>query len=178
MARVVLLALMAVASVLAAETEIVVEKAGEAGCVGAKPGDTVWVDYTGTLEDGRVFDTSRQENREPISFQLGQGKVIPGWEQGLMGACEGEMRKLKIPPELAYGDTGVKDVIPPKAHLFFDVEVKKIEQAPAKPSRGGKMSLVTALLVLAGFTTIMVFLLKHLNQKKDATRKKSSGKRK
>ncbi|PIK45246.1 hypothetical protein BSL78_17890 [Apostichopus japonicus] len=63
----------------------------------AQNGDIVEVHYTGTLEDGSVFDSSRAEGREPIQFPLGSGKVIQGWEQGILGMCVGEKRKLTIP---------------------------------------------------------------------------------
>lgn len=65
----------------------------------------------GELTDGTEFDNSF-ERGEPISFKLGSGMVIPGWEQGLLGACKGEKRKLKIPPHLGYGESGAGDTIP------------------------------------------------------------------
>lgn len=65
----------------------------------------------GELTDGKEFDNSFTRG-EPISFKLGSGMVIPGWEQGLLGACEGEKRKLKIPPNLGYGESGAGDTIP------------------------------------------------------------------
>ena len=65
----------------------------------------MFVHYTGTLkEGGKEFDSSRKG--EPISFELGQNRVIPGWEQGLVGTCPGEGLKLDIPPELGYGAEG------------------------------------------------------------------------
>jgi len=66
--------------------------------------------YVGTLEDGRKFDSSLDRN-EPFQFQLGVGQVIKGWEEGVLGMCVGEKRKLIIPPALGYGDQGAGDII-------------------------------------------------------------------
>ncbi|KAL6049348.1 Peptidyl-prolyl cis-trans isomerase FKBP14 [Balamuthia mandrillaris] len=85
-------------------------------------GDTVAVHYIGFLQDGTPFDTSLQRN-EPLKLTLGQGAVIEGWEQGLLGMCKGERRRLTIPPHLGYGDAGFPPVIPPKATLHFAVEL-------------------------------------------------------
>jgi FKBP-type peptidyl-prolyl cis-trans isomerase 2 len=67
----------------------------------AVSGDTVTVHYTGTLDDGTQFDSS--EGKEPITFKLGSGEVIPGFEKGIEGMKEGEEKKLDIAPEQAYG---------------------------------------------------------------------------
>lgn len=83
--------------------------------VKSKAGDLILVHYEGTLEDGTVFDSSFKRN-SPITFQLGTGRVIKGWDQGLLDMCIGEKRKLTIPSELAYGDSGIGP-IPPKATL-------------------------------------------------------------
>lgn len=90
-----------------------------------KNGDMVSVDYTGTLEDGTVFDSS--QGREPFTFTLGAGDVIAGWDQGILGMKVGGERKLTIPPELAYGETGSGSKIPPNATLIFTVELLEIK---------------------------------------------------
>ncbi len=92
----------------------------------AKTGDMVTVNYTGTLADGTVFDSSLNPGRTPFQFTLGQNSVIQGWELGVLGMKVGEERKLTIPPELAYGSTGAGGVIPPNATLMFDITMLKI----------------------------------------------------
>ncbi|KAF5101896.1 hypothetical protein D0Z03_000515 [Geotrichum reessii] len=92
----------------------------------ARSGDVIQVDYTGTLLDGTVFDSSLKPGRTPFEFGLGLGQVIPGWDRGLLGMCIGEKRKLTIPPHLAYGKTGAGGVIPPDATLIFTAELKGI----------------------------------------------------
>ncbi|MEK9604076.1 MAG: peptidylprolyl isomerase [Flavobacteriaceae bacterium] len=85
-------------------------------------GSNVSVHYRGMLLDGTVFDSSYQRN-EPISFPLGEGKVIPGWDEGIALLTKGASAKLVIPSQLAYGSSGAGGVIPPDATLIFEVEL-------------------------------------------------------
>ena len=88
-------------------------------------GSIVSVHYTGTFQDGRVFDSS--VGGEPFQFILGAGQVIPGWDQGLQGMKVGGKRLLIIPPDLAYGSQGYGP-IPSDATLTFEVELVEISQ--------------------------------------------------
>mgnify|MGYP003394941154 CR=1 FL=1 len=88
-------------------------------------GSIVMVHYTGTLDNGTVFDTS--VGGQPYRFVLGGGQVIPGWDQGIQGMREGGKRLLIIPPELAYGTQGYGP-IPPNATLIFQVELVDVAE--------------------------------------------------
>lgn len=84
-------------------------------------GDVLTVHYVGTLQNGKIFDSSRDRGT-PFTFILGAGQVIKGWEEGLMGMREGGKRKLIIAPDYGYGERGVGP-IPPNATLIFEVEL-------------------------------------------------------
>ena len=103
--------------------EIVDEKVGTGP--EAKKGDKVKVHYTGTLMNGKKFDSSRDRN-EPFQVTLGQGQVIKGWDEGIPGMKVGGKRKLTIPWNMAYGEAGHPPDIPAKAALKFDVELIEI----------------------------------------------------
>ncbi|HVU23143.1 MAG TPA: FKBP-type peptidyl-prolyl cis-trans isomerase [Opitutus sp.] len=96
-----------------------------------KPEDTVRVNYTGTLVNGTVFDSTSQHGGQPAEFQLDQ--VIPGWTEGLQKIAKGGKIKLYVPPDLAYGDDG-RPGIPPASTLIFDVELLDIKPAAAAPA--------------------------------------------
>ena len=92
----------------------------------AEKNKMVSVHYSGALADGTVFDSSYKRN-EPISFQLGIGRVIKGWDEGIGLLNVGGKAKLIIPYFLAYGESGRPPVIPAKATLIFDVELTHIK---------------------------------------------------
>ena len=104
----------------AAEIEIISDKPGD----GKKIIHHSWVqiEYTGSFESGDVFDTNVGKNR-PLVVQMGMKEVIPGFEQGIIGTTKGTKRKIKIPAELAYGEKGGGDVIPPNTDLIFEFEI-------------------------------------------------------
>jgi FKBP-type peptidyl-prolyl cis-trans isomerase len=105
-----------------AQAELLIEDQTIGSGAEAKSGQTVTVHYTGTLTNGKKFDSSRDRN-QGFSFQLGAGQVIKGWDQGVAGMKVGGSRKLTIPAHLAYGDRGFPGAIPPGSTLIFEVEL-------------------------------------------------------
>ncbi|HEX3343076.1 MAG TPA: FKBP-type peptidyl-prolyl cis-trans isomerase [Polyangiaceae bacterium] len=93
----------------------------------AKDGDTVHVQYTGTLTNGKKFDSSYDHGGDPFKVTIGKGEVIKGWDQGLPGMKVGGKRRLRIPAELGYGAAGSGPDIPPNAGLVFDIELVSID---------------------------------------------------
>eukprot|EP00181_Compsopogon_caeruleus_P000936 CAMPEP_0184679556 /NCGR_PEP_ID=MMETSP0312-20130426/2393_1 /TAXON_ID=31354 /ORGANISM="Compsopogon coeruleus, Strain SAG 36.94" /LENGTH=171 /DNA_ID=CAMNT_0027129073 /DNA_START=67 /DNA_END=582 /DNA_ORIENTATION=- len=105
-------------------------------------GDTVTVHHEGRLEDGTVFESSyptreetdevedEEDEGEPVTFRVGEDEVIAGWNQGVLGMCVGEIRKLIIPPSLGYGEVGSKDKnVPERATLKVKLELLRFEAA-------------------------------------------------
>jgi FKBP-type peptidyl-prolyl cis-trans isomerase FkpA len=88
----------------------------------ASSGKIVEVHYIGWLEDGIRFDSSRDHNR-PLTFRLGAGDVLKGWDEGLAGMKVGGKRRLVIPPGLGFGKQGVGSVVPPNAVLYYEFEL-------------------------------------------------------
>jgi FKBP-type peptidyl-prolyl cis-trans isomerase len=93
----------------------------------AKAGDSVKVHYVGTLPDGKEFDSSKKHDR-PFDFELGAGRVIKGWDQGVAGMKVGGKRKLTVPPSLGYGARGFPPVIPANSTLIFEVELLEVKK--------------------------------------------------
>jgi FKBP-type peptidyl-prolyl cis-trans isomerase FkpA len=91
----------------------------------AAQGRQVTVDYTGWLPNGKMFDSSKPEDRNPLTFTPGQGRVIPGFEEGVIGMKVGGVRKLVIPADLGYGNQS-RGEIPANSVLIFDVELLSI----------------------------------------------------
>lgn len=91
-----------------------------------KAGDTISIHYTGMLTNGQKFDSSLDSGK-PFEVQIGVGKVIKGWDEGVIGMKVGGQRRLIIPPDLGYGAQGAGNVIPPNATLVFDLELLSIK---------------------------------------------------
>lgn len=107
--------------------EVLTEGSGN----GAKQGDTVVVNYIGTLPSGAEFDNSYKRG-QAFPVVIGEGRVIAGWEKGLLGIKVGEKRKLTIPPAMAYGESAIPDgrggyLIPPNSTLIFEIEALEIQ---------------------------------------------------
>ncbi|CAH3109801.1 unnamed protein product [Pocillopora meandrina] len=110
--------------------EVEVIKPGDGGT--PTRGQTVVVHYTGTLQNGKKFDSSRDKGR-PFKFKIGAGEVIRGWDEGVAQMCVGQRAKLTCSPDFGYGGRGVPVfsltiyTIPPNAVLIFDVELLGLE---------------------------------------------------
>ncbi|HEY6331223.1 MAG TPA: FKBP-type peptidyl-prolyl cis-trans isomerase [Blastocatellia bacterium] len=89
-------------------------------------GQSVTVDYRGTLENGTEFDSSYSRH-QPFVFQIGQGRVIKGWDEGVLTMKVGGKRKLIVPPDLGYGPRGMPPKIPGNATLIFEVELHGVQ---------------------------------------------------
>lgn len=107
-------------------TRLIVEDIKVGSGKRAEPGTNVSVEYTGTLTDGTVFD-SNAGSGQPFSVVLGAGRVIPGWDSGLVGMKVGGKRRLIIPPDMGYGEQGSPPTIPGGATLVFTVEMKDVQ---------------------------------------------------
>jgi FKBP-type peptidyl-prolyl cis-trans isomerase len=108
-----------------AESDLKIENVKEGAGAEAVNGKQVSVHYTGTLTDGKKFDSS-VDRGQPFKFVLGAGQVIRGWDLGVAGMKVGGKRKLTIPPQLGYGERGAGGVIPPNATLLFEVELLEV----------------------------------------------------
>lgn len=117
----------------------------------AAKGDKVKVHYTGTLDDGTVFDSSRE--REPLEFVIGSGTLIPGFENGVLGMKVGETKTIDIPAADAYGErkdglmaslerSEVPDNIEPKAGMFVEMELKDGNNARARIAKVDEQTIV------------------------------------
>ncbi|XP_046839236.1 FK506-binding protein 2-like [Xenia sp. Carnegie-2017] len=139
----------------------------------AENGDIVAVHYIGKLQNGQVFDASKES---PIKFPLGKGKVIKGWDQGIRGMCVGEKRTLIIPSQLAYGANGVEGVIPAHATLVFDTELVNVEKYSSLNTMNiGKFlnfAIWPALIIL-----IVVILYQRYSEHKEKIKHERSGKK-
>ncbi len=107
-------------------TDLVIEDLRPGTGAEAQAGQKVSVHYTGTLTDGKKFDSSRDRSR-PFEFTLGAGQVIKGWDQGVAGMKIGGLRKLTIPPHLGYGARGAGGVIKGNETLVFVVDLLGVD---------------------------------------------------
>ena len=124
-------------------TELIITDTQLGAGAEAQAGHTVVVHYTGWLHDaeaegnkGEKFDSSHDRN-DPLSFPLGAGRVIPGWDAGLQGMRVGGSRTLVIPSHMAYGERGAGNVIPPHATLIFEVELLGVVQTEVIDTKVG-----------------------------------------
>lgn len=102
---------------------IIDQKVGEGKEIGK--GALCSVHYEGRLENGSIFDSSQNKGR-PFQFVFGTGRVIKGWDQGLVGMRVGGIRELKVPSHLAYGERQIGNIIPPNSNLYFVIELLEV----------------------------------------------------
>ncbi|EFA80961.1 FKBP-type peptidylprolyl cis-trans isomerase [Heterostelium album PN500] len=160
----VLIALLSVSLVFAQDIEIRNSVLGENGCGEKKAavGDRVSILYVGKLEDGTIFDASERHDNKPFDFIVGEGKVIPGMDRGVVGICEGETREFYIPYQLAYGEGGFQEVIPPKANLVFEVTavaIEKLSEIPFIYRFIPTPETIGAFLIVGVFVTILRYVM-------------------
>ncbi|PNS21807.1 hypothetical protein CAC42_405 [Sphaceloma murrayae] len=120
-------------AVSALDKPLNIQKDIEKGCPKeeqTKEGDLIFVHYKGTLQDGTKFDAS-YDRGDPLSFNVGRGQVIKGWEQGLLDMCVGDKRTLTIQPEWAYGSQAMGP-IPANSVLIFETELMSVGGPPKK----------------------------------------------
>ena len=111
------------------ETQLIVKDEVIGTGASAAAGDSITVNYVGSLTNGTVFDASSNHGTQGFTFTLGAGQVIKGWDEGIVGMKEGGKRKLLIPASLAYGSQAVGNVIPANSVLIFEVELLKVQKA-------------------------------------------------
>lgn len=169
------LLLLCTSSVFAKKKLKIITESKPSDCTAvAEDGDTLVVHYTGSLESGLVFDSSRE--RDPFPVMLGAGQVIKGWDEGLVGMCQGEIRKLIIPPHLAYGDTGVQNIIPGGSTLHFTVELIELQKKPLMKLPNSQFWFyagIVAVVALLGYE-----LYKRGSKKEEKTKEVTSTKKK
>ncbi len=107
-------------------TELKIEEIKIGTAQVAEKGKKITVHYEGWLTNGKKFDSSRDRG-DPFTFLLDAGQVIRGWDEGVVGMKVGGIRRLTIPPEMAYGSRGVGNIIPPNSTLIFEIELLKVE---------------------------------------------------
>jgi FK506-binding protein 2 len=134
--------------------------------------DEVQVHYTGYLETGEIFDSSEKSGKDAITFTLGTGQVIKGWDEGLLNMCQGEKRRLIIPPHLGYGKVGFPPVIPADATLLFEVTLVSLN----KQSFGGSFADPQSILQfvkLLFFPALVLYVFYYLYKRYKAEEAKT-----
>ncbi|KAF7247048.1 Peptidyl-prolyl cis-trans isomerase FKBP11 [Varanus komodoensis] len=141
------------------------------GCVERSAiGDTIQIHYTGSLEDGRIIDTSL--SRDPLQVELGKRQVIPGLEQSLLDMCIGEKRRVIIPPHLAYGKRGSPPAIPADAVLQFEVELVGLSRATYGQKLVNNVLPMLCMVLVPGLLGLIGYHLYHKAQTPRVSKKK------